>query len=97
MTNTNTPRDTTTKFALGQVVATQGAQSVLEQPEMFEMIRRHNALEQGDLCASDYEANLEAVKNGSRIFSSFCHADEKVWVITEADRSVTTVLIPEEY
>ncbi len=89
--------DTTPKFTLGQIVATQGASSVLEQPQMLEMLQRHHALEQGDLCASDYKENLNAVKNGNRIFSAFHTADEKVWVITEADRSVTTVLLPEEY
>ena len=51
----------------------------------------------GDLCQDDKESNDEAVKHGGRILSSYLVGIKKVWVITEADRSVTTILLPSEY
>ncbi len=51
----------------------------------------------GARSAARTEANCGALKEGSRIFSSYRVGEQKVWVITEADRSVTTVLLPEDY
>lgn len=94
-----------TKFALGkQVVATPGALELLQKTgeSAQQVLRRHLRLEQGDLCDEDHELNCEAVKDGSRILSSFKLGDEKVWVITEAadgcgQRAATTILRPNEY
>lgn len=94
------------KFALGQhVVATPGALAALDEsgqsPQDF--ISRHLRLEQGELGDEDHELNAEAVKEGSRILSSFRTAKgERVWVITEAaddhgQRAATTLLLPSEY
>mgnify|MGYP006899627977 FL=1 len=93
------------KFALGKnVVATPGALELLEKtghsPQQF--IRRHLRLEQGDLCDEDHDLNSEAVKDGSRILSSFKLGDEKLWVISEAaddsgERAATTLLLSSEY
>ena len=93
------------KFPLGQIVATPGALEVIEasgqSPQEF--LGRHVRLEQGDLCDEDHELNAEAVKDGSRILSSFKTAKgERIWVISEAEdddgqRAATTLLLPEEY
>jgi len=87
-------------FELGQIVATPGALAFLEEigrtPSEFSS--RHHSGDWGDLCKDDQDANDEALKNGSRIFSSYNLTDsDKIWVITEADRSSTCVLRPEEY
>lgn len=87
-------------FDLGTVVATP---AVLEHfrchgIDPFEYLRRHRCGDWGgELCAEDIAANRSAVQHGSRVFSSYRIAGEKVWVITEADRSATTLLFPEEY
>ena len=93
------------KFAPGKhVVATPGALDLLGQcgKTAAEFIQRHVNLEQGDLCDEDHELNGEAVKDGSRILSSFKLGDEKLWVITEAaddcgQRAATTLLLSTEY
>lgn len=93
------------KFALGRVVATPAALTALEESGQspLDFINRHLRLEQGELCEEDHELNAEAVKDGSRILSSFKTAKgERVWVITEAaddcgQRAATTLLLPEEY
>lgn len=87
-------------FSLGQVVATPGALAALkesgESPAPF--IARHVAGDWGELCDEDKSLNDEAVKDGTRIISAYCTAKgEKVWIVTEADRSVTTILLPNEY
>ena len=81
--------------------------SVMDLVERFqftasEFLARHQVGDPGILVAEDVDANLEAVKNGSRIVSAFMFTPEsndsiKLWIITEADRSSTTVLLPEEY
>ncbi|MBS1196504.1 MAG: hypothetical protein H6R18_289 [Proteobacteria bacterium] len=87
-------------FPLGQIVATP---AVLEHfrrhgIDPFEYLRRHRCGDWGgELCAEDIAANRSAVQNGSRVFSAYRIAGEKVWIITEADRSATTLLFPEEY
>lgn len=84
---------------LGKVVATPGAlKLLLEQGEdPFDYLARHAAGDWGDLCAFDRRQNERALREKARIFSSYNTRAGKVWIITEADRSVTTVLLPEEY
>jgi hypothetical protein len=85
-------------FQLGQIVATPGALELLESKAPNEFIARHVSGDWGDLCDEDRQANNEALKDGSRIFSSYDLNDgQKIWVITEADRSSTTLLLPSEY
>lgn len=86
-------------FCLGQIVATPAALSLLEQLERTptEFLRRHHSGDWGDLCQEDREANDAAVKHGDRIFSAYKIDDAKIWIITEADRSSTCILLPEEY
>ncbi len=87
------------KFSLGRLVATPGALSELERvgvsPE--ELINRHGQLDQGALDAHDHKLNLVAVEHGDRVFSSFVYSGVKFWVITEWNRSQTTMMLPEEY
>ena len=85
---------------LGRVVATPGALEALKQAGQtpHEFLNRHLAGNWGDLCEEDRRANDEAVENGSRVLSAYVLGDGvKLWVITEADRSSTCILLPEEY
>jgi hypothetical protein len=59
---------------------------------------RHMNLDPGSLGAEDQLANLQAVREGTRVFSAYELRDgTRIWIITEAERSVTTILLPEEY
>lgn len=51
----------------------------------------------GDTCEEDVRSNNEAVKNGERILAAYMYGDTKIWIITEWDRSATTILFPEKY
>ncbi len=88
-------------FPPGRIVATPGALDMLERygqsPGTF--LHRHLSGDWGELCSEDVEQNTMALKNEWRIFSSYPlgSSGEKLWVITEADRSVTTLLLPSEY
>jgi len=63
-----------------------------------EFLARHVSGNWGDVCAEDKRLNDEAVREGSRILSAYrTTAGVKLWIITEADRSATTILLPEEY
>ena len=88
------------RFPLGRVVATPGALRVLEEANQnaFEFLAKHQAGDWGELCEEDKRENEFSVRNGFRILSAYrTRNDVKIWVITEADRSATTLLLPEEY
>ncbi len=88
------------RFPLGQTVATPGTLEALSTNAQspFEFLIRHGTGDWGDLDADDKERNEEALKDGSRIFSAYNLRDgTRIYVITEADRSATTILLPEEY
>lgn len=88
------------RFALGQVVATPGALEALESngQTAMELLQRHVVLDQGELDEEDQQANEDAVADGERVLSSYLLKDgTKLWIITEADRSSTTILLPDEY
>lgn len=87
-------------FSLGQVVATPGALEALtvagQSP--VEFLSRHRRGDWGDVCRQDWSLNDESVSNGTRILSAYRTATGgRIWIITEADRSSTCVLLPEEY
>jgi hypothetical protein len=87
-------------FSLGQLVATPGALAALEKagqgPLYF--LSRHVHGDWGDLCEEDRRENQVSLERGFRLLSSYrTLADVKLYVVTEADRSVTTILLPEEY
>jgi hypothetical protein len=87
-------------FPMGQIFATPGALEALKErklkPDHF--LARHVIGDWGDLCAEDRQANRQALNLGYRILSAYKLDDtQKVWIITEADRASTTLLLPEEY
>ena len=87
-------------FTLGKIVATPGAIEMLKQHEHspFDYVTRHWQGDWGDLDPEDVEANQAALQHGTRLFSSYRIGDQdRIWIITEADRSSTTLLLPSEY
>lgn len=88
---------TTGRFALGQVFVTAGVRDRLSHFAVIEAIARHVRGDWGDLDEHDWKANDDALEYGSRLFSVYREGDVRYYVITEHDRSVTTVLLPEEY
>ena len=86
-------------FELGQIVATPGALAALKKTgqQPGEFLKRHGNREWGDLGEEDRKEN-EYSLDGFRLLSAYrTNAGDKLWIITEADRSVTTLLLPEEY
>lgn len=86
------------KFRIGNIYTTPNALSKLSQDDVLNAIQRHQAGDWGDVDSHDREANNCALTEGTRLFSVY-HSSKvvKFWVITEADRSATTVLMPEDY
>jgi hypothetical protein len=88
------------RFELGRMVATPGALDAMQQALHVppEFLLRHKHGDWGELDPADVQANEEAVRYGSRLLSAYhTRLGEKLWVITEWDRSATTLLLPEEY
>jgi hypothetical protein len=88
------------RFRLGRVVATPGGLEALarvnEEPARF--LARHVTGDWGDLDDDDRLENERSIQNGCRLLSAYLLGDgTKIWLITEADRSATTILLPEEY
>jgi hypothetical protein len=87
-------------FPPGRLVATPGALALLERinKSQSELLSRHLRGDWGNLCQEDKAENELSLKYGFRLLSSYQVTDtENIWIITEADRSVTTLLLPEEY
>jgi hypothetical protein len=84
---------------LGKVVATPRALKLLSEigAHPFDLLARHATGDWGDLCAFDRSQNEIALRDGYRVLSSYEDPTGRVWIITEADRSITTILLPEEY
>jgi hypothetical protein len=85
------------RFSLGQVAITANASLRLSTEEVIAALCRHAAGDWGDLCPEDTLANDAALDHGGRLFSAYGQGETRFWIITEADRSVTTVLLPEDY
>jgi hypothetical protein len=88
------------RFPLGRVLATPGALEALEkagqQPQEF--LDRHAKGDWGEVDSHDAKENEISLQRGFRLLSSYTTvAGDKLWIITEADRSATTLLLPEEY
>lgn len=88
------------KFSLGRILLTPGAMGAFadakEQCDLY--LARHAQGDWGDLCEDDLEENELSLVQGFRLLSAYRLNDlEKIWIITEADRSVTTILLPGEY
>lgn len=86
------------RFRLGRIVATPNALDLIPPNEILEAIQKHQVGDWGDISKEDQNANDSAAIEGSRILSSYrSNAGERFWIITEANRSVTTVLLPCDY
>lgn len=92
--------NTLSLFGLGQIVATPGALLALAKAGQSpcEFLARHHSGDWGDLEEEDRQENARSLEHGFRLPSAYkTGVGEKLWVITEADRSVTTLLLPSEY
>ena len=86
------------KFPPGQIVITTNALDTLKQRDVLPALRRHLQGDWGDVDAEDRKANDSALVHAARLLSVYHAADgTKFWIITEADRSATTVLLPDDY
>jgi hypothetical protein len=85
-------------FRLGRIVATPNALQSIPNEDILNAIQRHQAGDWGSLDSEDRNSNDRALASGGRIFSAYNAPDgTRFWIITEADRSVTTVLLPQDY
>jgi hypothetical protein len=84
---------------LGKVVATPGALNLLmgAGEDAFDYLARHSTGDWGELCEYDCRQNKVALRTGERVLSSYPVGGGRIWIVTEADRSVTTILLPGEY
>ena len=86
------------KFPLGQIVITRAADEKLIAEDVGAALARHAQGDWGDLSEYDRQENELALKQGFRLLSVYHAADDtKFWIVTERDRSVTTVLLPDDY
>lgn len=88
------------KFPLGRTVATPGALAALAEAEQSpaEFLNRHVCGDWGEVDEHDAKENEFSLENDLRLLSAYTlKTDVRIWVITEADRSATTILLPEEY
>lgn len=89
-------------FRSGQIIMTRRINDRVADDEGFakfvvDSLKRHANGDWGDLCEDDKQENELSLKEGFRIFSAYQYKEGKIWIITNADRSATTVLFPEEY
>ena len=84
-------------FELGRVTATAATAAYLTELDMALILALHSTGDGGGVDEEDWATNNDAVLNGGRLISAYQVGDRKVWVITESDRSCTTVLFPDEY
>ena len=84
-------------FPAGQIVVTRRIADELNSLVIGHLLSRHLHCDWGDLCEEDWKLNDAAVRHGERLLSAYKAAGQKVFIITEWDRSVTTVLFADEY
>lgn len=88
------------RFAHGRLLMTPGVRALIQETrlDVLPYLHRHLQGDWGDLCDDDRRANDAALRNGDRLLSSYAVSPaQKLWIITEYDRSVTTLLLPDEY
>ncbi len=95
--NTNPPSSANRTFRLGQIVITRNALDALHPNEIRRGLARHARCDWGDIDPSDWQLNEDALIHGDRLFSAYGKKARRYWIITEWDRSVTTVLLPGDY
>jgi hypothetical protein len=89
-----------TRFALGQTFITPGAEEVLQMAGQtaIEFLRLHMSCDWGEVSDEDAQENEFSLKEGFRLLSAYqTGKGQKLWIITEADRNATTILLPSEY
>lgn len=85
-------------FSLGQLVSTPGVLEKVHPEDAMQCLGRHCRCDWGDLCEDDRAENDRALRERGRLFSAYTDRNSvRFWIITESDRSVTTLLLPEEY
>jgi len=83
---------------LGQVVATPGVIESISQEDINEALDKHRLGNWGNVCDEDWETNNEALNDDGRVLSSYTSKEgNEFWILSEGDRSSTTVLLPSEY
>ena len=88
------------QFELGAIFITPGALEALEEAgqDPWEFLRRHQSGDWGEVCEEDKQENELSLREGFRLLSAYTtRKGVKIWIITEADRSATTLLLPGEY
>lgn len=85
------------KFPIGKVAVTPHALEVVTLEELISGLRRHSEGDWGNVDPDDAVMNDEALKHGNRILSVYGKGKHRFWIITEADRAVTTILMPDDY
>jgi hypothetical protein len=93
-------QSTINRFALGRTFITPGAEEALQiaGQTAIEFLRRHMSGDWGELSDEDVKENEFSLKEGLRLLSAYhTGKGQKIWIITEADRSATTILLPSEY
>ena len=86
------------KFSLGGITATRQTFKYISQQEMLSALQRHGSGDWGDCCPADRAANDVALREGFRLFSVYhSHEGRKFWVVTEAERWLTTVILAEDF
>ena len=92
------PEAPRTPISLGRTVITANAMATLDPDSVQQALRRHGPGDWGDLSPEDRQENDLSAREGFRILSAYIDTQgTKFWIITEADRSATTVLLPEDY
>lgn len=85
-------------FQIGRLAATPAVLEEIPQPELMAALKRHMRCDWGNICEADRRANDLALKTGERLLSSYkSGSGTKFWIITEGNRSYTTILLPSEY
>jgi hypothetical protein len=93
----NTPPEVPPKFPLGRVVITATAARRIPWQDLKDGLRRHATGDWGGLDPQDALSNEDALIRGGRLLSAYGQDGQRFWIITEADRTVTTILLPEDY
>ena len=94
----STPITATALVPMGQIVVTPAALATLSSLDLIHALGRHSRGDWGELEEEDKAANDHSLKSGDRLLSAYRgEAGSRFWIITEADRSVTTILLPDEY
>ncbi len=90
--------DPVPRFPVGRLMITPAAAQMIPADEATRALRRHAAGDWGNVDSEDWAANDAALRHGTRLLSSYTTQDKTAfWIITEADRSVTTILLPSDY